>query len=169
MVRHVVKAIILILWACALWQSWECRGLYADGSVYLLEIILADGVYVADIGEPREHAIFVTQLPALLAIKLGVTDLHRLAQLYSLGLFGVPTALYSLALMRAMRDGCVLAATLVATAMIFQTTSFFIIGESHTAYACAILAAVWLATASGVRAADGFVLVAVAVLASRTD
>jgi hypothetical protein len=163
----IAGTIIVLLWGLALWQSWECRGLYSDGSVYFLDMILEERL-VLEFHRPRSHAIFLTQLPAMLAKEAGVSDLHWLARLHSLGLFGVPTALYSLAIVRAGRDALLLAGTLAAVAIVFMTTTFFIIGEYHTAYACAILAAVWIATASALRASDGWVLIAVAALAARS-
>ena len=51
--------------------------------------------------------------------------------------------------------------------MVFMSTSFLIMAQHNTAYACAIAAAVWLATTSDLRARDGFVLVAIAALAMR--
>ena len=165
--RSVVKAIVGLLWAMALWRSWECQGLFADGSVYFLDIVMRGG-FAGGGDYARAYANVVTQAPAVLAVKLGVNDLHCLARLYSLGLFGVPTALYSFALVRAGRDLLVLAATLAAIAIVFMSTSFIIIAQHNTAYACAILAAVWLATTSELHARDGFVLVAIAALAVRS-
>jgi hypothetical protein len=151
----------------ALWQSWECRGLFADGAVYFLGLILDSTLTFGLDDGPRAHAQFLTQLPVLLAMQLGVTDLHWLARLYSLGLFGVPTALYSFALVRASRDPCVLAATLAAIAAIFVSASILIVGEHNVAYACAVLAAVWLSTAAGLRIGDGLVLAVVAAVATQ--
>ena len=92
--RSVVKAIVGLLWAMAIWRSWECQGLFADGSVYFLDIVMRGG-FAGGGDYARAYANVVTQAPAVLAVKLGVNDLHCLARLYSLGLFGVPTALYS--------------------------------------------------------------------------
>ncbi|MFI5000835.1 MAG: hypothetical protein ACHQK9_13230, partial [Reyranellales bacterium] len=115
----------------------------------------------------RRHVTAVVQFPLLSGLWLGVSDLRWLARLFSLGMMGAPTALYSLALVRARNDAAVLATTIAAVAMVFMTTSMFIVGEYNTAHAAVILAAVWLATADRLRAADGLVLVAVAVLSLR--
>lgn len=165
--RSIVGVIIGLLWAMALWRSWECQGLFADGAVYFLDLIMLGGFSGGD-DYARAYANVVTQAPVVLAVKLGVNDLHWLARIYSLGLFGVPTALYSFALVRARGDLLVLAATLAAIAIVFMSTSFIIIAQHNTAYACAILAAVWLATTSNLRVRDGFVLVAIAALAVRS-
>jgi len=91
------------------------------------------------------------------AVFLGITDLHLLAQLLSLGLFAVPTALYHLALLRVKDDPVLLAALLAAIAVVFMTTSFFIVGEYNTAYAIGIVVAVRLVTAKELTVADGAV------------
>jgi hypothetical protein len=164
--RRAAAGTILLLWCAALWHGWESRGLFSDGSEFLLDMVRNHRFGAAAL-DPRSHVVFVTQAPVMLAIWLGAVDLHWLARLYSFVLFGVPTALYSLALWRARHDATVLATTLAAIAIVFMTTSYFIIGEYNTAYACAILAAVYLATASELRTGDGVVLVLVALLAAR--
>ena len=102
------------------------------------------------------------------AVFLGVTDLHLLARLLSFGLFALPTALYHLALVRVKDDAVLLAAVIAAIAMVFMTTSFFIVGEYNTAYAIAILVAVRLATAERLTVVDGLVLAVIGGLAIRT-
>ncbi|HTB39090.1 MAG TPA: hypothetical protein VK777_18505, partial [Reyranella sp.] len=99
---------------------------------------------------------------------LGVTDLHLLARLLSLGLFALPTALYHLALVRVKDDAVLLAAVIAAIAVVFMTTSFFIVGEYNTAYAIAILVAVRLATAKRLTLVDGLFLAVIGGLAIRT-
>src|ERR1700761_1124514 len=145
--RTAAAGTILLLWCAALWHGWECRGLFSDGSEFLLAMVRYNDFGSAAL-DPRSHVVFLTEAPAMLALRLGVADLHWLARLYSFSLFGVPTALYALALWRARRDPLVLATTLAAVATVFMTTSYFIVGEYNTAYACAILAAVYLATTS---------------------
>ena len=66
-----------------------------------------------DFYAPRLYAMVIGQVPIMTALFLGVTDLHLLARLLSLGLFAVPTALYSLALMRVKDDAVLLAARIV--------------------------------------------------------
>src|SRR6185369_3547995 len=55
-----------------------------------------------------------------------------------------------------------------AIAVVFMTTSFFIVGEYNMAYAIVVLAAVRLATAERLTFYDGLVLVALAFLGMRT-
>ncbi|TBR28898.1 MAG: hypothetical protein EPO10_10710 [Reyranella sp.] len=121
-----------------------------------------------DFYDPRLYAMVLGQAPILTAVFLGVTDLHLLAQLLSLGLFALPTALYHLALMRVKDDPVLLAAVLAAIGVVFMTTSFFIVGEYNTAYAIGIVVAVRLVTARELSVGDGAFLVAVGLLAIRT-
>ena len=46
-----------------------------------------------DFYAPRLYAMVVGQIPIMTAVTLGVTDLHLLARLLSLGLFALPTHL----------------------------------------------------------------------------
>ncbi len=166
--RFVTGATIVLLWSMALWHSWECRGLFWDGAYFLLEIVRAEGFLDFGPDPGRRYAMAVVEIPVVVAIWLDVSDLHWLARWWSLGMFGVPTTLYTLAVLRARNEPVLLAATIAAVAMVFMTTSFFIVGEYNTAHAAAILAAVWLATTSRLVVKPGIVLVLIAVLALRS-
>lgn len=155
-----------LLWGLTLWYSWECRGLFVDGSAFLVQIARREWFF--DFYGPRLYAMVVGQVPVITALFLGVTDLHLLARLLSLGLFAVPTALYHVALVRVKDDPVLLAAVLAAIGVVFMTTSFFIVGEYNTAYAIAIAVAVRLATAERLTAGDGAFLLAVGLLGVRT-
>ena len=160
------RATVGLLWVLALWCSWESRGLFVDGSAFLVQVARRE--FFFDFYDPRLYAMVLGQAPILTAVFLGVTDLHLLAQLLSLGLFALPTALYHLALMRVKDDPVLLAAVLAAVGVVFMTTSFFIVGEYNTAYAIGIVVAVRLVTAKELTVADGAFLVAVGLLAVRT-
>ncbi len=155
-----------LLWGLALWHSWESRGLFVDGFAFLVQIARREWFF--DFYAPRLYAMVIGQVPVMAALFLGVTDLHLMARLLSLGLFAVPTALYSLALMRVKDDAILLAAVVAAIALVFMTTSFFIVGEYNTAYALSILAAVRLATARRLELFDSLMLAALAFLSMRT-
>lgn len=162
----ISRAAILLLWGLALWHSWEARGIFIDGSKMLLD--MAEQRHLIVFRAPRFYIEAGGQLIALMGIRAGVTDLHRLAQLLSLGLFAMPTLFYSLALWRARKDPVLLAMTLAVIAVVFMTTSFFIIGEYNTAFALTTASAVWLATADRLRVGEGIVLAAMALLFSRS-
>ncbi|MBM3650865.1 MAG: hypothetical protein FJX11_24070 [Alphaproteobacteria bacterium] len=140
--------------------------MFVDGSAFLVQIARREWFF--DFYDPRLFAMVVGQAPIITAVFLGVTDLHLLARLLSLGLFALPTALYTLALVRAKDDPVLLAAVIAAIGVVFMTTSFFIVGEYNTAYAIAVLVAVRLVTAGRLTVLDGLFLVVIGVLAIRT-
>lgn len=155
-----------LLWILVLWHSWECRGLFVDGSAFLVQIARREWFF--DFYDPRLFAMVLGQIPVITAVFLGVTDLHFLAQLLSLGLFALPTALYHVALMRVRHDPLLLATVMAAIGIVFMTTSFFIVGEYNTAFAIAIVVTVRLMTADRLTTADGVFLLAASAVAVRT-
>ena len=160
------RATICLIWGLALWHSWASRGLFVDGSAFLVQIVRREWFF--DFYDPRLYAMIVAQIPVMTAVIVGVTDFHLMAQLLSLGLFGLPTGLYHMALCRAKDEPVLLATVMAAIAVVFLTTSFFIIGEYNSSYAIAILTAVRLVTARRLTFGDGIVLVLVSALAIRT-
>jgi hypothetical protein len=140
--------------------------LFVDGSAFLIQIARREWFF--DFYAPRLYAMVIGQAPIMTAVFLGVTDLHLLARLLSLGLFALPTALYTLALVRVKDEPVLLAAVIAAIGVVFMTTSFFIVGEYNTTYAIAVLVAVRLVTAERLTVLDGLFLVAISVLAVRT-
>ena len=160
------RATICLIWALALWHSWASRGLFVDGSAFIVQIVRREWFF--DFYDPRLFAMIVAQIPVMTAVIVGVTDFHLLAQLLSLGLFGLPTGLYTLALHRAKDDPVLLATVIAAIGVVFMTTSFFIVGEYNSAYAIAILTSVRLVTARRLTVGDGIVLALVSALAIRT-
>src|SRR5215510_9186859 len=102
---------VCLIWGLALWHSWESRGLFVDGSAFLVQIARREWFF--DFYAPRLYAMVLGQIPVITGIFLGITDLHCLARLLSLGLFALPTALYHLALVR-VKDNAVLLAAVIA-------------------------------------------------------
>jgi hypothetical protein len=162
----VYRATICLIWALALWHSWTCRGLFVDGSAFLVQIVRREWFF--DFYSPRLYAMIVGQIPIMTAVTLGVTDLHLLGRLLSLGLFGLPTLFYTFALHRVKDEPVLMAIVIAAIAIVFMTTSFFIIGEYNTAYSICMMVAVRLATAKRLTWPDSIVLVLAAGLATRT-
>jgi hypothetical protein len=160
------RATICLIWALALWHSWTCRGLFVDGSAFLVQIVRREWFF--EFYAPRLYAMIAGQIPVMTAVTLGVTDLHVLARLLSFGLFGLPTLFYTLALHRVKDEPVLMAIVIAAIAIVFMTTSFFIVGEYNTAYAIAMMVAVRLATAERLTLADSLVLALAAALATRT-
>ena len=140
--------------------------MFVDGSAFLIQIVRREWFF--DFYPPRLYAMIVGQLPIMTAVTLGMTDLHWLGRLLSLGLFSLPTFVYTLALTRAKRDPVLLAVVITAIALVFMTTSFFIVGEYNTLYALTLLVAVQLATADRLRLGESLFLAAIAAFAMRT-
>jgi len=159
------RATICLIWALALWHSWICRGLFVDGAAFLVQIVSREGFF--EFYPPRRFAMIAGQIPIMTAIVLGVTDLHLLARALSLGLFGLPTLLYTLALHRVRNDTVLLAGVIAVIGAVFMTTSFFIVGEYNTVYALATLIGVRLITSDRLRLGEGLVLVALAAFSVR--
>jgi hypothetical protein len=163
---NAYRGTVVLLWALALWHSWACRGLFVDGSGFLIQIVQREWFF--DFYPPRLYAMIVAQVPMMIGIHSGIDNLHYLSMLLSLGLFALPTGLYHLALWRAKDDPVVLAAVMAAIGVVFLTTSFFIIGEYNSSYAIAILTVVQLTRADRLRTGDALLILPVAVLAIRT-
>jgi len=155
-----------LLWILVLWHSWESRGLFVDGSAFLVQIARREWFF--DFYGPRLYAMVLGQFPAIIALFLGVTDLHLLAKLLSLGLLALPTAFYHVALTRVRHDPVLLAAVLAVIGIVFMTTSFFIVGEYNTAFAVVVAVTARLMTAERLTVTDGAFLVAAGVLSFRT-
>jgi hypothetical protein len=160
-------ATIVLLWLLALWNSWHYSALFSDGSLFIIDIVQRGGFHSYN-PLARQYAIGVMQVPIVAGLWLGVTDLHWLARLLSLGAFAVPVALYHLALQRAKNDAVLIALVIATIAAVFMTTSFFIVGEYNIAYALAGAVVVLLATAERPSLRDGLLLAVLGVLALRT-
>ena len=74
----VYRATICLIWALVLWHSWTCRGLFVDGSAFLVQIVRREWFF--EFYAPRLYAIIAGQIPIMTAVTLGVTDLHLLAR-----------------------------------------------------------------------------------------
>ena len=161
----VYRGAVLVLWALAAWNSFVCRGLFWDGAAFLVNIVDFDKFH--DFYPARAHVGYVTQLPLLLATRLGVVDLKLLAMIQSAALFALPAALYQLAMVRVRSDGLLLAIVLAIVATVYLPTSFFIIGEYNAAYA-AVTAAMAVVLTSDGRRRDGVILLLLGALCLRS-
>jgi hypothetical protein len=159
------RATVALIWALALWHSWTSRGLFVDGANFLVHVVRQEDFF--DFYDPRRYAMVAGQIPIMIAVTLGNTDLHLLARLLSLGLFCLPTIFYTLALRRAKDDPILLGIVIAAIGLVFMTTSFFIVGEYNTLYAIVTLIGVRLATVERLTIPDGLVLALLALLSIR--
>jgi hypothetical protein len=156
------RGTVVLLWALAALDTLVCRGLFWDGSAFLAKILEEDTFH--DFYPARAHVAWLTQAPVLLLAKAGVRDVHLLAIVYSAMLFGVPTALYHLALARVRDRGALLAAMIAVVALVYLPTSFFIIGEYNIAYAAVAAAFAIALTRGPAEARDGLLMLALGLL-----
>jgi hypothetical protein len=162
----VYRSAAVLVWALAIWHSWLARGMFVDGSAALL-YMMHDGGY-ALFYDSRQTLMAVTQTPAAIAIRLGVTDTHLLAQLLSAGLFGLPAAYYHGCLARARHDPALLGAVILSIAVVFLPTSFFIMGEYNAILPAILFVALVVATTRRPSVGDGVLLIATAAILLRS-
>src|SRR2546429_5943886 len=68
------RTTVCLIWGLALWHSWESRGLFVDGSAFLVQI--ARRGWFFDFYGPRLHAMGIGQIPVITGLFLDVSDLH---------------------------------------------------------------------------------------------
>ena len=112
------RTVVVLLWALAAYNSFACRGLFWDGAAFLVNVV--DFRAFHDFYPARAHVGWVTQLPLLLALRAGVTDMNVLAMIQSAALFALPAALYQLALARLRGEPMLFATVLAAIAIVYQ-------------------------------------------------
>ena len=160
------RCVIVLLWALALNATVAYRGLFWDGSSFLVNIL--DLGQIHDFYTARAHVDWVTQVPVLLLSELGMRDTRLLAMVYSATLFGLPAALYHLALARVRGDGVLLGIVIAVIATVYLPTCFFIVGEYNVAYAVVVLAMAVTLTTRGHGLGDAALLCLLGVLAVRS-
>ncbi len=120
---------------------YSTRGLYADGSFWLVEMLPRNGFYIFD--PHREYAQRLAQLPVALAIWLGVLDLNVLIRLHSFGFIGIPLIFWIAALSLHYKNN-LFWFFLIAFTVSFLRSNFFAVSEYNfsfgmTAFCAAIL------------------------------
>jgi hypothetical protein len=141
------------------------RALFGDGASFFLYAVHQD--WFVHFYPARDYAMVASQLPLILALKLGLDDPATLARVFCLGVFGLPAAIWHLALARARHDKLLLALVIASIALVFMPASFCAVSESIPANAIAVASAIWLATANRSRLAAGFMVMALAAFALR--
>jgi hypothetical protein len=116
-------------------------GLYADGSHYLVQVLF--GRSVTDWDHGRQFAHFINQIPIVLALKIGVTNLAWLIKIHSMPLVIIPNLFWILSLLL-MRQDRHFFIYIWCYAFTFLTSGFFFASEYSTVYAvCAFLFALF--------------------------
>lgn len=130
----------LIVLIC-LFGVYSLRGLYADGSYWLIEMLPRGGFYIFD--SHREFVQRLVQLPVAAAIRFGTIDLNLLIRLHNFGFIGIPILFWLGALALHYRNHFFWF-FLIAFSVSYLRSNFFAAGEFSTAYGmtafcCAIL------------------------------
>lgn len=162
----VYRGVVLLLWALVAYSAFECRGLFWDGSAFLVNLL--DGERFHDFYTARAHVDWLTQAPMLLLADAGLRDTRLLAMAYSASLFAVPTALYHFALARVRHDLPLFAATVAIVAGVYLPTSFFIVGEYNVTFAAATAAMAVTLTTGARSVRDAVILCALGALCLRS-
>jgi hypothetical protein len=167
-VRQVAayRAVVVLLWGLAAYATVACRGLFWDGSSFLVNIL--DHGRFHDFYVARAHVDWVTQVPVLVLSGFGMRDTRLLSMAYSAALFGVPTALYHLALARVRHDAVLLGIVIAAVAVVYLPTSFFIIGEYNATFAAATAGMAVTMTSRESRLGDASLLCVLGVFCVRS-
>ena len=160
------RVVVLLVWGLAGYATVTCRGLFWDGSSFLVNIL--DHGRFHDFYVARSHVDWLTQAPVLLLAELGVRDTRLLAMAYSAALFALPAALYHLALARVRRDAVLLGIVIAAVAVVYLPTSFFIIGEYNATFAAMAAAMAVTLTRRENRVADAALLCGLGVFSVRS-
>ncbi len=90
-IRNVYLFAIILSTTTTLYSVSEMRGMFADGSNYIVHILASEDFYLL---EPARKLVQLLQQSLLiLGIRAGVTDLPTLARLFTLGTLGWPIIL----------------------------------------------------------------------------
>ena len=135
---------LLILMLSA--QIFAERGLFADGSFQLLNLLNFENTrplssnnvnlfheLVTSNNEPSRYFAYIsTELPTVIALRLGATNLHLLTYLFSSWLLFVPLLFWGLSLW-VLRSDALFWPFVVIFSTVYFGSNFFIIGEYNIA------------------------------------
>jgi len=101
--ESIAKALVLfcVLLIAAL-GIYAAKGLYADGSFFLYNILLQKNYW--DFDKPRAFVQIITQTPVVIGIKFGIKNITELIYLHSLGLVGIPVIIWVFALIQHLQS-----------------------------------------------------------------
>jgi hypothetical protein len=159
------RGVVLLLWALAAYDTLTCRALFWDGSSFLVNLL--DLGWFHDFYGARAHVDWLTEAPVLLLSQLGVRDTRLLAMVYSATLFGLPIALYHLALARVRHDAVLLGIVMAVIATVYLPTCFFIVGEYNVTFAAVTAAMAVTLTRGERRLGDAVLLCLLGVFSVR--
>ncbi len=126
--KFFTVTLIILLCIAGVYSS---RGLYADGSYWLVEMLPRNGFYIFD--QHRKYVQVLVQLPVALAIWFGTLDLNILIRLHSFGFIGIPLIFWLGALALNFRNN-LFWFFLIALSVTYLRSNFFVAGEFNTTY-----------------------------------
>lgn len=129
LIKRLVLASLVLIGAAGVYSA---RGLYSDGSFWLMEMLPRGGFYIFDIH--RAYAQILVQAPVALAIWLNVVDLNTLIRIHSFGFVGIPLIFWLAALAIHIRTK-LFWFFLIGFTVSYLRSNFFAAGEFSTAYA----------------------------------
>jgi len=156
-----VSAIVVALAAIAVASG---RGLYADGSYYLVRIL--EGRTFFAFTPYRTYADHLTQAPVVLAVKLGVRNMHSLIVLHSLGLFAFPAAAWLVAFYR-LRNDRLFWPFVLLFAIVYLNLSVMAICDCNLAYALVGCSLALLLATSRFSVPDALLLLGISLALTR--
>jgi hypothetical protein len=131
-IRLLKPFVIVTIFLIGATGVYAARGMYSDGSFWLVEMLPRGGFYFFD-----PHRLYVqalVQAPVALAIWLGTLDLNTLIRIHSFGFVGVPLVFWMGALILQYKDR-LFWFFLMAFAVSYLRSNFFAAGEFSVAYA----------------------------------
>lgn len=131
-IRNVFLLAIIISTATMLYSVVEMRGVFADGSNYMVHILASEDFYLL---EPARRLVQLLQESLLVfGVRSGVTDLPTLARLFTLGTLGWPIILTGICWLILPRDakGWIIG-PLINLVALLPMTSLAAIGEGMIA------------------------------------
>ena len=128
LLKPFALAVILLIGIAGVYAA---RGMYSDGSFWLVEILPRGGFYLAD--PHRKYVLALVQAPVALAIWLGTLDLNTLIRVHSFGFVGVPLIFWLGALILQYKDR-LFWFFLMAFTVSYLRSNFFAAGEFSVAY-----------------------------------
>jgi hypothetical protein len=117
---------------------YVARGLYADGSFWLFEMLSRGGFYIFD--PHRAYAQILMQMPVIVSLELGVQDLNFLIRAHSIGFVFVPLIFWIAALALQINNR-LFWLFLMAFTVTYLRSNFFAVGEFNITYGMAAFCA----------------------------
>ena len=139
---------------------WVGRPLYADGAFYLFALL--NDPSVTAWAWTRDGANVITQVPVILAMRAGVSDIAWLARIYGAALYAPPLLAYAATTWLSRRDPHLFVGNAVFVVACFLPISIFIIGEFQILYALFWCAFVLLITGNADRPPGSAIVLALA-------